>query len=53
MLRIGEDELVVKIPIALKQPISVDDTCFAIDVIDAAVFRLVDEIFHTDPLELV
>ena len=52
VLHIREDELVVKTPIVLKQSIGVDDTCYAIDVIDNTVFRSVDEILCKDPLEL-
>ena len=36
-LRVGDEELVVKIPTVMKQPMTVDDSCFCIDTIDSIV----------------
>ena len=51
-LRIGDEELVIRMANAMKYSMSVDDTCYSLDVIDASVGETMATILSKDRLEL-
>ena len=51
VLRVGEDELTVTIPAALKQSLNADDSCYAIDCVDMSVMSSMQELLSGDLLE--
>ena len=51
-LRIGDEELVIKMAAAMKHSMCVDDSCYSIDIIDHSVNAHMDEVLCKDGLEL-
>ena len=51
-LRIGDEELVIKMSNAMKCSMIDDDACYSVDVIDASVGECMEEILIEDGLEL-
>ena len=51
-LRIGDEELVIKMATALKCSMSVDDVCYSIDIIDSLVDEHLEDILSKDRLQL-
>ena len=51
-LRIGYEELVIKMAAAMKCSMCVDDVCYSIDIIDSSVDEHIEEILCKDGLEL-
>ena len=49
-LRIGDEELVIKMATAMKCSISVDDVCYSIDIIDSSVDEHLEDILSNDRL---
>ena len=51
-LRIGDEELVIKMATAMKCSMCVDDVCYSIDIIDSSVDEHMEDILSKDRLEL-
>ena len=52
VLRVGNEEVIVKMPDVLKQSMHHDDTCFAIDYLDLAISDSLQSLLSDDSLEV-
>ena len=52
VLRVGEDELTMTIPMAMKQSLHSDDSCFSVDTIDMSIVSCMQDLLSQDALEL-
>ena len=52
VLRVGEDELTMTIPMAMKQSLHSDDSCFSVDTIDMSIVSCMQDLLSRDALEL-
>ena len=51
-LRIGDEELVIKMEATMQYSMCVGDSCYSVDVVDSSVDEHIEEILCKDELEL-